>query len=304
MIIAVVGPTAVGKSAAAIDLAHRLGGPDAAEIIGADALQLYRGMDIGTAKVTAAERRGIAHHQIDVLEISEEASVAAYQKHARSDAEGIVAKGRTAIVVGGSGLYVSAILDRIDFPGTVPEVRTRLMADLDRLGGAAMHARLAQIDPPSAAVIDARNERRVVRALEVNEVTGRSFQPVFPRHTSFYKDVVMIGLGMPGDVLEARIEARTRTMIEEGLLDEVRGLREMGLDDAPTARTATGYREVLAVLDGDMALTEAADAITAATRRLVKKQLTWFRRDPRIAWIDAGDAAARIEQIIEETSAQ
>jgi len=287
--IAVVGPTAVGKSAAAIGLAHALGGAESAEIIGADAMQLYTGMDVGTAKVTGAEQAGIRHHQIDVLSIYDEASVAAYQKHARADLEAIWSRGRTPIVVGGSGLYVSALLDKIDFPGRSVEVRRRLEADLAQLGARAMHDRLRQVDPASAAVIDVRNERRVIRALEVNEVTGRSFQPVFPRHTSMYDGVIAIGLTMDREVLDERIAQRTRTMFDAGLLDETRKLREQGLDDAPTARTATGYREALAVLNGDMTVDEAATAITAATRRLVKKQLTWFRRDPRIRWVTADE---------------
>lgn len=297
-VIAIVGPTAVGKSAAAIDLAHALGGPDAAEIIGADAMQLYRGMDIGTAKVTPDERRGITHHQIDVLEIWQEASVAAYQKHARRDVESIVDRGKTPIIVGGSGLYVSAVLDRIDFPGTVPEVRRRLMEELDEIGGEAMHDRLREIDPLSADVIDVRNERRVVRALEVNEVTGRSFQPVFPRHTSMYEDAVVFGLDLPAEALDHQIEQRTRLMLAQGLIEETRDLRRQGLDSAPTARTATGYREALAVLDGTMTADEAAESITAATRRLVKKQRTWFRRDPRITWLKAGSDLSVMEEMI------
>ncbi|WP_182354616.1 tRNA (adenosine(37)-N6)-dimethylallyltransferase MiaA [Flaviflexus huanghaiensis] len=305
MIIAVVGPTAVGKSVAAIDLAHDLGGPEAAEIISADALQLYRGMDVGTAKVTQLERRGIQHHQIDVLDISQEASVAAYQTQARRDLEQIVGRGRTPIIVGGSGLYVSAILDRIDFPGTVPEVRMRLVADLERFGAPAMHERLKRVDPASAALIDARNKRRVIRALEVNEVTGRSFQPVFPRHTSHYEGVVVVGLSMPGEELDARITLRTQRMFDDGLLDEVRALSGRGLLTAPTARTATGYREALAVLDGDMTIPEAIDAITTATRKLVKKQLTWFRRDPRVIWVEAGERSSdRIAQIIDRSASR
>lgn len=297
-VIAVVGPTAVGKSAAAIDLAHALGGGAAAEIIGADAMQLYRGMDIGTAKVTESERRGIVHHQIDVLNIDEEASVAAYQKHGRADLEGILSCGRTPIIVGGSGLYVSALLDKIDFPGTVREVRARLMAELEAVGGPAMHEKLRGIDPASADVIDARNERRVVRALEVNEVTGRSFQPNFPRHTSMYEHTIVVGIEMTGERLDARIERRTQAMFESGLIEETRVLRERGLDSAPTARTATGYREALAVLDGKLTLEEAAEAITSATRKLVKKQLTWFRRDPRIRWVDADSVEAQLEEIV------
>lgn len=301
-VIAVVGPTAVGKSAAAISLAHLLGGPNFAEIIGADAMQLYRGMDIGTAKVTESERQGIVHHQLDVLDIDQVASVAAYQLNGRADLEGILARGRTPILVGGSGLYVSAVLDKIEFPGTDPQMRRRLEAEAAQIGSQAMHEKLARIDPASAEVIDARNERRVIRALEVNEVTGRSFQPVFPRHTSMYEPTIVVGLEMDGEELDARIEQRTRAMFDSGLLDETRHLREQGLDHAPTARMATGYREALAVLDGEMTLDEAAEAITGATRKLVKKQLTWFRRDPRIRWVQAGDGVEeRLAKIIGES---
>lgn len=288
-VLAIVGPTAVGKSAAAISIAHTLGGSQAWEIIGADAMQLYRGMDIGTAKVTLDERAGIPHHQIDVLDISEDASVAAYQRHAREDLDGIVSRGRMPLLVGGSGLYISAVLDRIDFPGFDLEVRARLEQECERDGAEAMHARLRRIDPRSADVIDPRNVRRVIRALEVNEVSGHSFQPVFPRHTSHYPDTVVVGLEMSMEELHARIEARTRLMMSGGLLEETQALRERGLDDAPTARMATGYREALAVLNGTMTTSEAEAAISAATRRLVKKQYTWFRRDPRIQWIPAGD---------------
>lgn len=291
MIIAIVGPTAVGKSAAAIELAEQLGGPEAVEIIGADAMQLYRGMDIGTAKVTAAEQRGIAHHQIDVLDISQEASVAAYQEHARCDIDGIVNRGKVPILVGGSGLYVSAALDKIDFPGRIPEVRERYERRLAEIGDIALHAELAAIDPESAKVIDPRNTRRVVRALEVNEVTGRSFQPVFPRHTSQYDDTIVVGLEMEMGELEERIRLRTDLMFEQGLLLETAALREQGLDDAPTARTATGYREALAVLDGELTEEEARELVSAATRKLVKKQLTWFRRDPRVRWLSARDVS-------------
>lgn len=299
-IIAVVGPTAVGKSAAAVNLAHSLGGAGSSEIVGADAMQLYRDMDIGTAKVTDEEKRGITHHQIDVLDISQEASVAAYQNHAREDIDGIVAASKTPILVGGSGLYVSAALDKIDFPGTVPEVRERLEAKFAEVGGAAMHAELARVDPASAKVIDARNERRVVRALEVNEVTGRSFQPVFPRHTSHYDSTMVIGLTLDQKILDERIAQRTATMFELGLLEETKALRKCGLDDAPTARTATGYREALAVLDGVMTVEEAIESVSVATRKLVKKQLTWFRRDPRITWVEAGPGVdTRIGEVLD-----
>lgn len=289
MIIAIVGPTAAGKTEASLELADRLGGPEAVEIIGADAMQLYRGMDIGTAKLPAGERRGINHHQIDVLDISEEASVAAYQRHARADLDAIVARGRIPVIVGGSGLYVSALLDEIDFPGTDPAVRAKYEAMAGDLGAERLHEMLAGIDPVSATVIDPRNVRRVVRALEVNEITGRSFQPRFPRHTSHYPDTVVYGIAADPAELAPRIDRRTRAMFDSGLIEETRGLRERGLDTAPTAATATGYAQALAVLDGRMSEPEAMEDVSAATRKLVKKQLTWFRSDPRITWVPAGE---------------
>lgn len=284
-IIALLGPTAVGKTSASIDLAHALGGPEAAEIIGADAMQLYRGMDIGTAKASLEERRGIIHHQIDVLDPTESASVAAYQRSARADLEAILDRGRIPLVVGGSGLYVSALLDEIDFPGTDPQIRRSYEELLARLGGAALHDMLARIDPDSAAVIAPENTRRVVRALEVNELTGRSFQPRFPRHTPHYPGITLIGLWMDKSDLDARIAARTDAMFEAGLVEEVAALRERGI--GPTAAGATGYREAGQVLDGELTIRQAKEQITRATMKLVRKQLTWFRRDKRITWVKA-----------------
>ncbi|MDO5723469.1 MAG: tRNA (adenosine(37)-N6)-dimethylallyltransferase MiaA [Flaviflexus sp.] len=291
-IIALVGPTAVGKTSASIELAEALGGPHAVEIIGADAMQLYRGMDIGTAKATVAERRGIAHHQIDVLDPTETASVAAYQRHARADLAAIQGRGRLPIIVGGSGLYVSALLDEIDFPGTDPRIRARYEEILAERGPSALHAMLGEVDPASAAVIAPENSRRVVRALEVNELTGRSFQPRFPRHTPHYEGITLIGLRMGKEELDDRIARRTEAMFEAGLLDEVTKLRERGI--GRTAAGATGYREAGQVLDGELTVAEAKDEITRATRKLVRKQLTWFRRDRRIRWIEAPTSTSEL----------
>lgn len=293
MIIGLVGPTASGKTAASIELAERLG---ARGIVGADAMQLYRGMDIGTAKASLEERRGIPHYQIDVLDICQPASVAAYQKYARADLESIEGH---AILVGGSGLYVSAALDKIEFPGTDRLVREKYEQMLAERGGSALHELLATIDPASAATIDPRNTRRVVRALEVNEVTGRSFQPRFPRHTSHYESVAVFGLDIDRQELRDRITVRTRAMFDQGLLEETRVLREAGLDESPTARTATGYAEARAVLDGHMNVAEAEDAVSEATWKLVKKQLTWFRSDPRITWLDPATAVNTIVERVE-----
>lgn len=292
MIIAIVGPTASGKTAASIEAAHQLG---SSGIVGADAMQLYRGMDIGTAKATLAERRGIPHYQIDVLDLHEEASVAAYQKHARADLESL----ENPVLVGGSGLYVSAVLDAIDFPGTDPALRAKYTEMHSEIGDQKLHELLAKIDPASAEVIDPRNSRRVIRALEVNELTGQSFQPRFPRHTPYYEDIIMVGLRLEPQVLKDRIAKRTESMFADGLLEETAELRRRGLDDAPTARTATGYREAIDVLDGRMSIEEAKAGVSDATWKLVRKQMTWFRRDPRITWVDGGvgSAAAILDKV-------
>lgn len=295
-IIALVGPTAVGKTGTSIELAEELGGPERVEIIGADAMQLYRGMDIGTAKATEAERRGIIHHQIDVLDPRERASVAVYQERARADLEDILARGKTPLIVGGSGLYVSAILDEIDFPGTDPRVRTRYEWMEKEIGKRGLHEMLARIDPESARVIEPENSRRVVRALEVNELTGRSFQPRFPRHTPHYEDIIQIGLWMDKEGLDRRIARRTEKMFDDGLIEEMRRLRDRGL--GPTAAAATGYREAGEVLDGLLDEEEAKAQITAATIRLVRKQLTWFRRDKRIQWVTSPACPAKLAELI------
>jgi tRNA dimethylallyltransferase len=293
-VIAIVGPTATGKSELALDLAERLDG----EIVGADAMQLYRGMDIGTAKVPPEERRGIAHHQIDVLDVRDEASVAAYQRHGRADAAAIQGRGRAVVVVGGSGLYVRALLDQIEFPGTDPAVRAAWEARAAEAGPGELHAALAQRDPEAAAVIGPGNTRRIVRALEVIEVTGQPFTAKLPRYR-YALPAVQIGLDGPVDVIDQAIDRRVAQMIDAGLLGEVEALVESGLRDGRTASRATGYAEALAVLDGTMSLDQARDAIVLATRRLARRQRKWFRRDPRVTWIDAGPGAAdRAAQIL------
>ncbi len=290
MTIAVVGPTAVGKTAVSIALAQALGGVDRAEIISADAMQLYRHMDIGTAKVSDDERQGIVHHQIDVIEPSVDASVAAYQREARGDLARIHARGRDAVIVGGSGLYVSALLDKIDFPGTDPQLRAELTDRLERKGIEPLQAQLAQLDPVSAEIIDPRNERRLLRALEVNLLTGESFQPRFPRHTLHVEGARLFGLRMDRDLLDERIHRRTEVMFEQGLIEETRYVRQLGMGH--TASKATGYREAGALLDGTMTEAEALAAVNLATRKLVSKQITWFSRDPRISWIDIDEHAS------------
>lgn len=285
-VIAIVGPTASGKTALSIEVAQRLGGPETVEIISADAMQLYRGMDIGTAKISADERRGIVHHQIDVLDISEPASVAAYQKHARADVEAIHSRGRIPLVVGGSGLYISALLDVLDFPGTDPQIRGELEEIWHSEGLGKLITELREKDPVSADTINLANPRRVIRALEVVRLTGESYTPKFPRHTNHYPNTTVFGVSREMGELTEAITDRAQAMFDDGLLDEVRGLLDQGLRESVTASKATGYREAIAVLDGETTIEEAVRDVAFWTRRLAKKQRTWFRPDPRISWYD------------------
>ncbi|MDQ1484042.1 MAG: tRNA dimethylallyltransferase [Actinomycetota bacterium] len=283
-VIAIVGPTASGKSELAMNLAARLG----AEIVNADAMQLYRGMDIGTAKLPVEKRRGIAHHQLDVLDVREEASVAAYQREARLDVAGIRSRRRRAILVGGSGLYVRAALDRLEIPPTDPAVRARLEHELAIEGIAAMHARLRRADPVAAQAIQPRNERRVVRALEVVELTGRPFSATLPTRR-YEQPTVTIGLGVPRPELDARIAARAHRMWEAGLLEEIRHLEAAGLREGRTASKALGYRQGLAHLDGLLTAEQAIEDTIILTRRYARRQESWFRPDPRIHWLEYDD---------------
>ncbi|WP_341828995.1 tRNA (adenosine(37)-N6)-dimethylallyltransferase MiaA [Trueperella pyogenes] len=290
-IIAILGSTAAGKSALSLELAELLGGPERVEIVSADAMQLYRGMDIGTAKLSPEERRGITHHQLDVLDVTDVASVAAYQRHARADLNDIRGRGKIAMVVGGSGLYVSGLLDELNFPGTDATIRRELESIHEAEGLGPLIAELRERDPVTANTINLHNPRRVIRALEVVRLTGTSYTPVFPRHTSHYDDVVMIGVRRAREVLNQAIGRRAACMFADGLVEETRSLLEAGLREGETARKATGYAEAIAVIDGKMSEAEAIDSVALATRRLAKKQRTWFGRDPRITWIDADGPA-------------
>lgn len=288
--IAVVGPTATGKSELALDLADALGdGPASSEIVGADASQLYRGMDVGTAKLPLDERRGYPHHQIDVLDVTQEASVAAYQRHARADLAAIEARGRRALIVGGSGLYVRAVTDALDVPGTDPAVRAGLEERARAEGTRALWEEMAAVDPLSAQRIGESDTRRIVRALEVLAVTGRPFSATLPRYEDL-APTIHLALRPPREALNARINARAAAMFRPasgpGLIEETQGLIGAGLREGPTASRAIGYAQALAVIDGAMAIDEAIDATAAATRQLASRQLKWFRRDPRIHWID------------------
>jgi tRNA dimethylallyltransferase len=284
-LVAVVGPTATGKSDLAIALAAALDG----EVVNADALQLYRGLDIGTAKLTPAERAGVPHHLLDVLDVTETASVAAYQRDAREVVERLRAEGRTPVLVGGSGLYVQAVLDELDFPGTDPELRAALEAELAERGAEALHARLAEVDPAAAEVVLPSNGRRIVRALEVIALTGRPFPARLPTSGAPRYDAVLLGVERPTAVLDDRVARRVARMFAAGLVDETRGLLAQGLREGRTASRALGYQQVVAALDGEGDLGSAAAETVRATRRFVRRQRSWFRRDPRIRWLD-GDA--------------
>ena len=284
LVVAVVGPTATGKSELALALARELGG----EVVNADSMQLYRGMDIGTAKVPPEQRREVPHHLLDIWEVTETASVAVYQRLARAAVDDILARGRVPLVVGGSGLYVRAVLDDLDFPGTDPQIRRRLEAELATQGPEAMHARLAQVDPAAAAAILPSNGRRIVRALEVIELTGRPFTARLPETPQPAYPSVRIGLDRDRDVLDERIALRVERMWRDGLVEEVRGLIPRGLRQGRTARAALGYQQVLAYLDGVLSEAGAKAETVRATRRFARRQRSWCRRDPRVQWLDAG----------------
>ncbi|KLO30049.1 tRNA delta(2)-isopentenylpyrophosphate transferase [Mycolicibacter heraklionensis] len=284
--IAVVGPTGTGKSQLALDLAARLGG----EIVNADAMQLYRGMDIGTAKLPPAERGGIPHHQLDVLDVVQTATVARYQQAAAADVEAIMDRGAVPIIVGGSMLYLQALLDDWSFPATDPVVRARYEQRLAEVGVAAMHAELAGADPAAAAAILPTDGRRIVRALEVVELTGQPFAASAPTIGAPRWDTVILGLDCDTVILDERLAARTDTMFAQGLVAEVQGLLESGLRDGVTAARALGYAQVIAALDAggdDRDLAAARDQTFIGTRRYVRRQRSWFRRDHRIQWLDA-----------------
>jgi tRNA dimethylallyltransferase len=299
-VVAVLGPTAAGKSELGLALAAELGG----EVINADSMQLYRGMDVGTAKLTAAERAGVPHHLLDIWPVTRLASVADYQRLARAEIEAVRARGRLPLLVGGSGLYVRAVLDDLRFPGTDPAVRARLEAELAAAGAAALHARLARLDPAAAARILPGNGRRIVRALEVLELTGGPFTATLPEQRPVY-DAVQIAVDR--DDLDARIATRVDRMWAGGFVAEVRGLLPAGLAAGPTASRALGYRQILGALeaaDPVAALEQARAETVRATRRFARRQRSWFRRDPRVSWLDGaanglvGDALAAVRRTL------
>ncbi len=278
-VIAVVGPTGTGKSDLAIALARNLNG----EIVNSDALQFYRGMDIGTAKLSPDERGGIEHHLMDIMSVREEASVAEFQIQARECFEAIRAKGRVPVMVGGSGLYVRAALDVIDFPPTDPQVRARLEAEVQGHGDGEVRRRLAEVDPMSAA----RNldQRRAIRALEVFEISGRAFSSYMPQR-QYFQPAVQIGLNYERSALHATLEARVHTMDSKGLAQEVEGLLDSGLREGKTASRAIGYQQYIDFLDGKIGRAEAIEQTVVATRKFARRQITWFNADERVAWLD------------------
>jgi tRNA dimethylallyltransferase len=300
--LAIIGPTGTGKSQLALDFAERVERLGAtAEIVNADAMQLYRGMDIGTAKLPVEARRGIAHHQLDVLDVTETATVARYQRCAAADVEAIAARGAVPVIVGGSMLYVQSLLDDWSFPATDPEVRARWERRLAEVGVAELHAELARRDPAAAAAILPTDGRRTVRALEVVELTGRPFAASAPRIGAPRWDTAIVGLDCDTTVLDQRLARRTDTMLDQGLVEEVRGLLGRGLRDGVTASRALGYAQVLAALDAggtDDALREAREQTYVGTRRYVRRQRSWFRRDHRVHWLDAADGARLVDDAL------
>jgi tRNA dimethylallyltransferase len=291
-VVAVVGPTAVGKSEFGVALASRLGG----EVVNADSMQLYQGMDIGTAKLSMAERGGVPHHLLDIWPVTQTASVAEYQSLARAAVARVWERGRVPILVGGSGLYVRAVLDDLVFPGTDAAVRAALEAELAAVGPEPLHARLALADPAVAAAILPTNARRIVRALEVMAIGGRPFTGAMPPYSSIY-DAVLIGLDRDSVDLDARVEARVDVMWSRGLVDEVRGLAARGLRSGVTASRALGYKQVLAMLDGSLSESEARLHTVRATKRFVRRQRSWFRPDPRIHWLSEPSVDRALELV-------
>ncbi|MGY5318499.1 tRNA (adenosine(37)-N6)-dimethylallyltransferase MiaA [Neomicrococcus lactis] len=280
-VVVIVGPTGTGKSDLSLDLAEQFDG----EIVNTDAMQFYRGMDIGTAKLSVAERRGLPHHLLDILDVTEEASVATFQTQVRETIDDIVARGKRAILVGGSGLYVRAAIDHLEFPPTDAEVRAALQDRANAEGLDVLKAELAQVDPESASRLS--DERRIIRALEVFQLTGRPFTSFMPQR-EYLRDAVQIGLDMDRAALHERLALRVHRMAEAGLLDEVERLEKQGLRDGKTASRAIGYQQFLSVLDGEMSVDVAIESTIVATRQFARRQVTWFKADPRVTWLNLG----------------
>jgi len=290
-LIVVAGATATGKSDLAVALAEELG----AEIVNADSMQLYKGMDIGTAKLALDERKSIPHHLLDVADVSTDVTVSWYQQQARNTIDRILAEGKSVVVVGGTGLYIKAILDDLNFPDTDPAIRAAITDEAERLGNEAMHNRLATLDPAAALAIPQENVRRVIRALEVIEITGKPYTANLPREASSkYPQAKQFGLVMDRETLNTRIDARVERMWQLGLVDEVEELINHGLLEGKTARAAIGYAQIIKMKHGEMSEAEAKEDTARATRQFARRQETWFSRDLRIQWIKPGTAAERL----------
>jgi len=297
-LIVICGATATGKSDLAVALAEKLGG----QIINADSMQLYKGMDIGTAKLSMEERKAIPHHLIDVLSVREEASVAQYQNDARNLIDQLLEQSIPAIVVGGTGLYIKAILDDLNFPDTDPEVREKIARQADELGVDVMHERLATLDPAAAAAIPKENVRRVVRALEVIELTGRPYTANLPRVGSTkYPNARQFGLVMERETLHERIDLRVEKMWDKGLVREVRDLMGEGLLEGRTAQAALGYAQIIKFAQGEMTEEEAKEETKRATRQYARRQETWFSRDERITWVKKAPISELVTKIVSST---
>jgi tRNA dimethylallyltransferase len=294
LVVAVVGPTAAGKSDLSVALCKRLGG----EVVNADAMQVYRGMDIGTAKISTAERAGVPHHLLDILDVTETATVAEFQQLARVAIDDCIDRRVVPVLAGGSALYVRAILDDFAFPGTDPVVREKLEEELEERGAGAMHNKLKEVDPAAAEQILPSNGRRIVRALEVIEITGGPYVATLPEHKYVYPGAVQIGLDVPRPELDDRIGRRVDRMFEHGFVDEVRALLDKGLLDGRTANRALGYSQVIALLNGEIGESEARERTAQATRRFARRQDSWFRKDQRITWLRYDDS-----DLVEKASA-
>ncbi|MGI9144357.1 MAG: tRNA (adenosine(37)-N6)-dimethylallyltransferase MiaA [Candidatus Planktophila sp.] len=293
-LVVIAGATASGKSALSIDLAQAID----AEVINADSMQVYRGMDIGTAKISHEQRQGIAHHMLDVLDVNQDATVAWYQSEAREVIDEIHSRGKNVVIVGGTGLYIKSVIDELNFPDTDPMVRHTLNREAEELGIDAMFERLERLDPAAALAIDRANLRRIIRALEVIEITGKPFTANLPREDSIrYPNARQFGLVMNRDLLSERIDVRVNSMFENGLVSEVQMLIDKGLLEGRTAQRALGYSQVISHLKGDTSLEEAIEETKRATRQYARRQETWFSRDTRIKWISTQQP--RLESILE-----
>jgi tRNA dimethylallyltransferase len=283
-LVIISGATATGKSELAIEVAKEIG----AEIISADSMQLYKGMDIGTAKLTMAERQGITHHLLDLVDVKTDVTVSWYQELARAKIDELRGAGMSVVVVGGTGLYIKAILDDLNFPETDPEVRMKLNQEAEKIGGDAMHQRLAKLDPAASLAIPKENVRRVIRALEVIEITGKPFTAILPRADSTkYPDAMQFGLAMDRESLDVRIDSRVAKMWEAGFVDEVEELINKGILEGKTAQAAIGYAQIIRMKHGSMTEVEAVEDTARATRQYARRQETWFSRDLRITWLSA-----------------